>query len=64
MTMLLLFKETQGFSVLNAQKIKVSNEDKRNLGSKDRVRWKKNSTLIKRNSCSNVREELGRRILK
>jgi len=55
-----LFKETLGFSVLNAQKIKVSNKDKRNLGAKERVRWKANSTLVKMNSCSKVREELGR----
>jgi hypothetical protein len=34
------------------------------LGTKHRARGKTSSTFLKTNSCSNGREELGRRILK
>jgi len=46
------------------RKLNLATKNKRNLGAKARVRWKTNSTLVKRNSCSNVREEIGRRKLK
>jgi hypothetical protein len=56
-----LFKETYGFSVLNAQRIEVSNKDKnKNLCATDRIRQKANTTLVKRNSYGNWKEELGR----
>jgi hypothetical protein len=46
------------------KKLNLATKNKRNLGAKHRARGKTNSTFLKRNSCSNGREELGRRVLK
>jgi hypothetical protein len=43
------------------RKLKLATKIKRNFGAKHSVRQKDNRTFVKRNSYSNVREDLGRR---
>jgi hypothetical protein len=45
------------------RKLKLATKIKRNFGAKHSVRRKANRTFVKRNSCSKVREDLGRRKL-
>ena len=48
--------------VATHRKLKLATKNNRNFGAKHRVRGKTNSTFFKRNSCSNGREELDKRI--